>query len=125
MRLNQTEDQLCKAFAKYVQYRVNTGELDHFDVIHINNGERGGNELSRTIAGRRAKEMGQKTGVADYLVCGRHFLEAKAKGKYQEPEQKEFEAYCKSIGARYHVFRDAEEGLRLVLEIKREEIYAV
>lgn len=116
MHLSPTEDQICKAFAAMVQMRVNTGELHHFDVIHVNNGERG-----NPVAGRRAKEMGQKRGAADYLVCGRHWLEAKTARGEQGPEQKEFEAYCKRIGARYHVFRDAEEGLRLVLEIKRAE----
>jgi hypothetical protein len=123
MRLTPTEDQICKTFAAMVQMHVNVGALHHFDVYHINNGEHSGATAGR--ANRRANELGQKRGVADYCVCGRHYLEAKSKKGVQTQEQKEFEAYCKSIGARYHVFRDAEEGLWLVLEIKRAELIKI
>lgn len=81
------------------------------------------------IAGRRsglskiryaiAKRMGLIDGTADYLFLwadGSGALEAKVGSNGQQPNQLDFEWWCKKNGVRYHVFTSVEEGLSTLKE---------
>lgn len=116
-RAGPNEDDICKTFMQMVDMHVLAGRLEHFDVFHINNGERSGGFLARTRAGARAKAMGQRKGVADYVLFGKHYLEIKSATGRSEPEQKEFAAWCGRRGLTYKICKDAGEALDYVLAL--------
>lgn len=65
-----------------------------------------------------AKALGLISGTSDYLFLwegGSGALEAKAPGKPQRPEQKDFQKWCEENGVPYRIFHTPKEGY-LVLE---------
>lgn len=76
------------------------------------------NEGKRSeVLGAELRRMGLRPGVADlcFIVNGRaHFLELKAGGGTQSPEQVAFEADCAIAGAHYRVTNDINEALSIL-----------
>lgn len=66
-----------------------------------------------------AKAMGLIDGTADYLFLwadGSGALEAKVGKNGQQPNQINFEIWCKEIGIPYRTFTSVDEGLRILAE---------
>lgn len=72
------------------------------------------------VRGAILKGLGLKTGVADLLLLfpgGRYgFLELKARGGRQSPEQREFQAIVERMGGLYAMARSFEVADRIVEE---------
>lgn len=64
------------------------------------------------------KQKGMLPGIADLVIIARgqpvSFLELKARGGKQSPEQIAFEAYCAEVGARYAVVDNIDDALRVL-----------
>jgi hypothetical protein len=109
------ERQICEEFISQIDQLVALNQLSRFDVLHINNGEHSGTQRQCMRANAKANRMGQRKGVADYLVFGRHFLEAKTKRGILSEDQRAFRAWCEARGIEYRVFRSVREGVDLVI----------
>jgi len=115
---NKEEDGLCISTMQALEYT----KINHWDIFHIDNGQRSGNRTQRIIAGSLAKKMGVKAGVADY---GYHYdgnkigyIEMKAEKGVQQPNQKEFQVYCIEKNIPYNVCRTVDEVLNILKERK-------
>lgn len=68
------------------------------------------------------KDEGQLSGVADLILlvrkgtCGALLLEAKVKGNYQSPTQKQWQALIEADGYEYRIFHSLEEFIEIVTE---------
>ena len=68
------------------------------------------------------KDEGQLSGVADLILlvrkgtCGALLLEAKVKGNYQSPTQKQWQALIEADGYEYRIFHTLEEFIEIVTE---------
>lgn len=78
----------------------------------------GGYRTKTTAANMKAE--GQLSGVSDLIFlkrkgkCGALCLEAKIKGNYQSPTQKEWQKRIESDGFKYAIFHSVEEGMQIV-----------
>lgn len=62
-------------------------------------------------------KLGLYPGAADNLIIDpngkAYFVELKAKGKTQRPNQKEFEAHCKQTGVPYYLADNIEDAIAI------------
>jgi|SRR6186713_1441382 len=114
-----SEDDICKEFTNMVNAYVQVGLLQEYDVFHVNNGEHSGGRIARAIAGARARAMGQRKGVADYILFGKHYMEIKTQTGRQSDDQKAFEKWCAKRGLTYRLCRTAQEAMDYVLQLER------
>lgn len=80
------------------------------------------NNPRNAIAGKIAKAMGLRAGVADLTLMlegGRVlYIELKTEKGVQRKEQKEFKLLCDSTGAPYHLIRTFDEFVALIESVK-------
>lgn len=95
--------------------------LSHSDMVHNLFAVPNGGYRTKTTAALMKAE-GQLSGVADLILlkrkgqCGALLLEAKIKGNYQSPTQKEWQKRIEADGYEYRVFHTLDEFMEIVTE---------
>ena len=95
--------------------------LAHPDMVHNLFAVPNGGYRTKTTAAL-LKAEGQLSGVADLILlrrkgrCGALLLEAKIKGNYQSPTQKEWQKRIEEDGYIYKIFHSLEEFVEIVEE---------
>lgn len=95
--------------------------LTHRDMVHNLFAVPNGGYRTKTTAAIMKAE-GQLSGVADLILlkrkgkCGALLLEAKIKGNYQTPTQKEWQKRIEADGYEYRIFHSLEEFIKIVTE---------
>lgn len=123
----QSEDELCRAFIKELDALLLYNQINNpesFKIWHNDNGQRAGSDLSRKIAGKRAKLMGGLKGLPDYTLLWRDakftpftgFLEAKTKEGEATKEQEDFIRYCHRENIPIAIFRTVPQAFRIMQE---------
>lgn len=68
--------------------------------------------------GNKMKSMGVKTGISDWAYMNENgtvtWIELKTEDGHQSPDQKKFEALCKSIGHKYQIARSYSEFWQVI-----------
>lgn len=119
---NNLEEQLCCTLNDYLklQYMPNVKFW-----THLNSGEHaGGDAAARARAGARAKRMGAKKGVLDFVFGFKPFgsggttgwLEIKIPPNGLTPEQEKFMQDCDDLGLPNGVARTFDEAIDLLKE---------
>jgi hypothetical protein len=76
------------------------------------------NNPPNKVTGGILKAMGLCSGIADlsYLLEGGRiaYIELKSSAGRQSPNQKEFEALCKELGADYHIAKDIYQFMGII-----------
>lgn len=116
------EADLCRRVVKLTDHLQRFALMQQdFILIRINTGAQIGDSKTRKIIGAIEHGMGGRKGRSDYIGVWKDketklphilFLEAKVKGNYLSPDQKEFAASVKFAGANLVVFRSEGEYLQ-------------
>ena len=116
------EAQLCREVVKITEQLQKLGQMQQdFLLIRINTGAQIGDSKTRKMIGSIEHGMGGRKGRSDYFGVWKDketkrpnilFMEAKVKGNYLSPDQKEFASAVKFAGSNLVVFRSVEEYLQ-------------
>jgi hypothetical protein len=116
------ESDLCRKVVEVTERLQSLGLLQqNLLLIRINTGSQIGDQKHRKMIGAIEKRLGGRKGRSDYLVVWKDketkranvlFMEAKVKGNYLSPDQKDFAASVKIAGSDLVVFRSVEEYLQ-------------